>query len=122
MMHIYEYSIRKMPDKISEMHAEICRTLGSGARIEILNALRDREKTVSEITKVLGVRQANVSQHLAVLRQRRVVATRKEGTSVYYKVSNPKIIQACELMRQVLLEQLRESEELTKLVSPARKR
>lgn len=111
-----------MPDKISEMHAEICRTLGSAARIEILNALRDREKTVSEITKVLGARQANVSQHLALLRQRRVVATRKEGTSIYYKVSNPKIIRACELMRQVLLEQLKESEELTKLASPALKR
>lgn len=111
-----------MPDKISEMHAEICRTLGSGARIEILNALRDEEKTVSEITKDLGLRQANVSQHLAVLRQRRVVTTRKEGTSIYYAVSNPKIIQACELMRQVLLEQLRESEELTKLASPPRKR
>lgn len=112
----------EMRDKISEMHAEICRTLGSAARIEILNALRDEEKTVSEITKVLGLRQANVSQHLALLRQRRVVATRKEGASIYYKVSNPKIIQACELMRQVLLEQLKEGEALTKLASPGPKR
>lgn len=108
--------------KVSELHAEICRTLGSAARIEILNALRDGEKTVSELAGALGLRQPSVSQHLAVLRQRRVVATRKEGTNVYYRVSNPKIIQACELMRQVLLEQLKEGKELTKLASPSQKR
>ena len=100
--------------QISELHAEICRTLGSANRIEILIALRDGEKTVTELKEALGLRQANVSQHLAVLRQRRVVATRKGGTNIYYKVANPKIIQACELMRQVLLEQLKETEELVK--------
>ncbi|MCL4436522.1 MAG: metalloregulator ArsR/SmtB family transcription factor [Thaumarchaeota archaeon] len=105
-----------MSDRIFEMHAEICRTLGSAVRIEILSALRDGEKTVNQLAEALGLRQANVSQHLAVLRQRRVVATRKEGTNIYYKVANPKIIQACDLMRQVLLEQLKETEQLTKIV------
>jgi len=115
-MHIYEYCL-DLTDRISELHAEVCRTLGSAARIEILNALRDGEKTVSELTEALGLRQANVSQHLAVLRQRGVVVTRKKGTSIYYRVSNPKIIQACELMRQVLVEQLKEGEELRKLAA-----
>lgn len=118
-MHIYEYR-RDLLGRISELHAEICRTLGSAARIEILNAVRDGEKTVSELTEALGLRQANVSQHLAVLRQRRVVVTRKEGTNIYYKVSNPRIIQACELMRQVLLEQMKEGEELRKLAAGKR--
>ena len=97
------------------MHAEICRTLGSAVRIEILNTLRDEEKTVTELAETLGLRQANVSQHLAVLRQRRVVTTRKKGTNIHYRVANPKIIQAVELMRQVLVEQLRETEELVKV-------
>ncbi len=101
--------------KISEMHAEICDTLGSAVRIEILHALKTGEKTVSELTEALGLRQANVSQHLAVLRQRRVVTTRKDGPNIYYRVANPKIIQACELMRQVLLEQIQETEELVKI-------
>ncbi len=104
-----------MTKQISELHAEICRTLGSANRIEILNALRDSEKTVNELAESLGLRQANVSQHLAVLRQRRVVTTRKEGTNSYYRVANAKIIQACELMKQVLLEQLKETEELAKI-------
>lgn len=105
-----------MISQVSQLHAEICRTLGSAARIEILKALSDGEKTVNELSKTLGLKQANVSQHLAILRQRRVVATRKEGTNIYYKVANPKIIQACELMRQVLIEQLQETEQLTKTV------
>ena len=98
------------------MHAEICRTLGSAVRIEILNALGDGEKTVTELAETLGLRQANVSQHLAILRQRRVVVTRKNGTNIHYRVANPKIIQAVELMRQVLVEQLRETKMLAKIV------
>jgi DNA-binding transcriptional ArsR family regulator len=104
-----------MRDRISELHAEVCKTLGSPVRIEILGSLRNGEKTVGQLSEELNLRQANVSQHLAVLRQRQVVTTRKEGTSIYYRVSNPKIIQACQLMREVLLEQLKEAQKLTVL-------
>ncbi len=110
-----------MPDRISELHAELCKTLGSAIRIEILNALRGGEKTVRELSAALRVRQPNVSQHLAVLRQRGVVTTRKDGVNIYYGISNPKITQACELMKQVLVEQLKEGMELTRLTSPARR-
>ncbi|MDG6906690.1 MAG: winged helix-turn-helix transcriptional regulator [Nitrososphaerota archaeon] len=109
-----------MRDKISELHAEICKTLGSPARIGILNLLQDQERTVSELAEGLELKQANVSQHLAVLRQRQVVVTRKEGTSIYYRVSNPKIIQACTLMREVLIEQLRETQKLATIASRVR--
>lgn len=101
-----------MPDRISELHAELCKTLGNAIRIEMLNALKGGEKTVGELSAALRVRQPNVSQHLAVLRQRGVVTTRKDGVNIYYSVSNLKIIQACELMKQVLVEQLKESREL----------
>jgi ArsR family transcriptional regulator, virulence genes transcriptional regulator len=106
-----------MDDRISELHAAICKTLGSPVRIEILNLLQDREKTVSELAEGLELKQANVSQHLAVLRHRQVVTTRKEGNSIYYRVSNPKIIQACRLMREVLIEQLRETQKLVAIAT-----
>ncbi|MDG7008277.1 MAG: winged helix-turn-helix transcriptional regulator [Nitrososphaerota archaeon] len=109
-----------MPDRISEMHAELCKTLGSAIRIDILYALREGEKTVGELSNALRVRQPNVSQHLAVLRQRSIVTTRKDGVNVYYGVSNPKIIQACELMKQVLLEQFRENEGLVRVLTKKR--
>lgn len=109
-----------MPDRIYELHAELCKTLGSATRIEILNVLRGGEKTVGELSTALRVRQPNVSQHLAVLRQKGVVTTRKDGVNIYYSVSNPKIIQACELMKQVLVEQLKENRELTEIAAKHR--
>lgn len=100
--------------RIYEMHAEICKVFTSPKRLEIINLLRDGERTVNELAEHAGVPQANISQHLTVLRQNNVVSTRKEGTNIYYKIANPKIIQACDLMRDVLIEQLAENEKLAK--------
>src|SRR3972149_4440134 len=92
--------------RIFQMHAEICKTLSNPIRLEILSKLRDGKKSVNEIASLTGVRQATVSQHLAVLRQRGVVSTRREGINVYYDVANPKITRACDLMREVLFEHI----------------
>ena len=106
-----------MSDRVYKLHADVCRVLGSASRIRIIEALRDGEISVGELSDTLGLRQANVSQHLAVMRSKGVLKTRKVGTNIYYSVSNPKIVQACDLMRQVLLEQLKENEKLVSLVS-----
>lgn len=98
--------------RVFELHARICRTLAHSKRLEILNLLREGELSVGQLAEQIGVSLANVSQHLAVLRDKGVVVTRREGVSVYYRVSNPKIIQACDLMREVLLDQLVQSAEL----------
>ena len=101
-----------MEVKIFELHAAMCQTLASPVRLRILNLLRDGEKSVSELTQLLGLPQANVSQHLAVLRERNIVTTRREETSVYYKIANPKITKACNIIREALLEQLEKAEKL----------
>ena len=106
-----------MSDRVYKLHADVCRVLGSASRIRIIEVLREGERSVGELSDILGLRQANVSQHLAVMRNKGVLKTRKAGTSIYYSVSNPKIVQACDLMRQVLLEQLKENEKLVSLVS-----
>ncbi|VVB94382.1 Bacterial regulatory protein, arsR family [uncultured archaeon] len=103
-----------MDKKIFEMHAEICKVFTNPKRLEIISLLRDGEKTVNDLTELAGVPQANVSQHLTVLRQNNVVTTRRNGANIYYKIANPKILQACDLMREVLLEKLAENEELVK--------
>ena len=59
--------------------------------------------------QLAGISQANLSQHLALLRQRRIVNTRMEGLNIYYSIANSKIIEACVLLREVLLEQLAEN-------------
>lgn len=103
-----------MDKKIFEMHAEICKVFTNPKRLEIISLLRDGEKTVNELVELAGVPQANVSQHLTVLRQNNVVTTRRNGANIYYKIANPKILQACDLMREVLLEKLSENEKLAK--------
>ncbi len=106
-----------MNKKIYEMHAQICKVFTSPKRLEIINLLRDGEKTVNDLAEQADVLQANVSQHLTVLRQNNVVTTRRDGANVYYKIANPKILQACDLMREVLLEKLSENEKLAKRMS-----
>lgn len=99
-------------ERMYELHADLCKMLSNPKRLKIIENLKDREKTVSELVSNVGVRQANLSQHLAELRKRDLVETRKEGANVYYKIANPKIVKACDLVREVLLEQLSENQDL----------
>jgi DNA-binding transcriptional ArsR family regulator len=88
-----------------KMQADICKTLTNPKRIEILNTLKTEEKTVTELVIALGASKANVSQHLAVMRHKGILTSRREGVNIYYRVSNPKVIDACALMKEVLFEQ-----------------
>ena len=103
---------------IYELQAEISKTLAHPLRIAILHYLRDGEKTVNDLTQTLGASQSNISQHLALLRQRQIVKTRKEGSTVYYRVASPKISQACDMVREVLVEQLNQKQEMAKTFTP----
>lgn len=109
-----------MNKKLYEIHAEICKTLGNAKRIEILNALNSKELTVGELAGILGISAANVSQHLAVMRQKGILTARREGSNIYYRVSNSKVIKACSLMREVLLEQLAEGQKIAKKFTGAK--
>src|SRR4030042_45582 len=94
--------------------AAICKTLADPKRLMILHELRDGEKSVNQIVSALGLPQANVSQHLAILRERGIVTTRRVGTTINYKLANPKIGQACDLVREVLADQLSKNQALAR--------
>ncbi|MGD9346750.1 MAG: metalloregulator ArsR/SmtB family transcription factor, partial [Candidatus Aminicenantes bacterium] len=81
-------------------------TLANPKRQEILDNLREKEMTVNEIVKLTGISQANLSQHLAILRTKGIVTTRRDGIHVFYSISNVKIIQAFDLISQVLNDSL----------------
>lgn len=100
--------------QLYELHASICQTLANPKRLEVIDRLRDGEQSVTELADAMKISQANLSQHLAVMRQKGIVDTRREGLNVYYRLSNPKIIKACDLMRQVLLEHLEAGAELAR--------
>ncbi len=97
---------------IFDLHADVCKALGSPARLKIIDALGLGELAVTDIACAVGARKANVSQHLAVMRQMGVVERRRGGLHVYYRLASPKVLQACQLMRQVLLEQIASRGEL----------
>ena len=105
-----------MKREIFELQAEVCKTLANPKRLEIIAALKDGELSVGDLVDRLGITKANVSQHLAVLRQRKVVATRRAGVNIYYRINNPKITEACALMKAVLMEQLVEGERLSRRI------
>ncbi len=104
----------KIDMTIYNLQSEISKTLSNPIRLAILRTLRDGEKSVNELTEILGISQSNISQHLALMRQKGILKTRKQGTSIFYSVTNPKINQACDMVREVLLDQLNQKHELAK--------
>ena len=102
----------KIDMTIYKMQAVISKTLANPIRLAILHTLRDGERSVNELTDILGISQSNLSQHLALMRQVGILSTRKQGTSIYYSVTNPKINQACDMVREVLIDQLNQQHEL----------
>ena len=102
----------KIDTTIYELQAEISKTLAHPIRLAILHSLRDGERTVNELAEMLDVHQSNLSQHLALLRVRGIVKTRKQGSSIFYSVFNPKINQACDMVREILLDQLKQKKGL----------
>lgn len=92
--------------ELTLLHASVCKGLADPKRLLIINALRDGERTVSQLVDELDLPQANVSQHLAVLRDKGLVQSRKHGQFAYYSVTSKKIIQAMDLLREVMAEQI----------------
>ncbi|MBN2404545.1 MAG: winged helix-turn-helix transcriptional regulator [Coriobacteriia bacterium] len=88
------------------LHSDLCKTLANEKRQRILGALRDKELTVSQLVEAVGMSQANTSQHLSILRSKGVVTSRREGAHIYYAIGNPKIIQAFDLITEVMQENL----------------
>ena len=76
--------------ELFRLQAEICKTLSDPNRLMLLHELREGEKSVGQLVSALALPQSNVSRHLAVLRERSLVETRREGTMIYYRLGNPK--------------------------------
>ena len=102
--------------EVLRLQAELCKALSEPKRLHIIQELREGERTVSELAKILGLKQSNTSQHLAILRNIGLVIPRKEGNRVYYKLAHPKIAEACDIVHEVIAEQLINSKYLSTLM------
>lgn len=101
-------------ERIHEMHAELCKMLSHPTRLKILEQLKREKKTVKEIVKAVESSQPTVSQHLGELKKRGLVGADREGTNMLYSIKYPKILEACDTIREVLFEKLSDDKELLK--------
>jgi DNA-binding transcriptional ArsR family regulator len=85
---------------LRKFKAQIFQALAHPTRIAIVEALRDGELTAGRLVELVDVEQANLSQHLAVLRAKQVLVNRKAGNQVYYAVRDPAIIKVLDLLRK----------------------
>ncbi len=91
--------------ELDRLHASVCKGLADPKRLLIINTLREGPMSVSEICKELGLPQSNVSQHLAILRDKGLVVSKRDAQFVYYSLSSQKIVKAMDLLREVMAEQ-----------------
>ena len=102
--------------ELYSIHAEMCKVFSNSTRLEILNLLRDKERSVTELIEKTKLSQANISQHLSIMKSKGIVASSRKGKNVYYKLTNPKIIKAFDIIREVLAERLRQNGKIVRKV------
>lgn len=101
-----------MHDSLRRFKADIFQALAHPTRIAIIELLAGGELSAGELMEKLGMEQANISQHLAVLRAKQLVVNRKAGNQVFYAVRDPIIIKVLALMRRYFKRHLKEALEL----------
>ncbi len=105
--------IKSTEKEVNLLHERICSALGDPTRILILYLLAERGMYVNEISEALKLPQSSASRHLRVLRERNLVATERQGTAILYTLQDRRIIEALNLMRAILSQQLQEAAEIT---------
>ena len=98
--------------ELYSLHAEMCKVFSNSIRLEILNLLRDKEMSVTELIEKTKLSQANISQHLSIMKNKGIVESRRKGKNICYKLANPKIIKAFDIIRAVLMDRLRKNSKI----------
>lgn len=84
------------------LHAEVCKVLTDPKRLMLIDSLRAGERSVGELAEAIGVSLPNASQHLAVLRGAGLVDARRIGTTVRYRLAEPRIVEACDVIHEIV--------------------
>lgn len=105
-----------MYSELFRLQAKLLKVLAQPKRLEIIHLLRDQRLNVTEIFSMLDLPQANVSQHLMVMREAGIVTAERQGKTIYYSLANPKIIEASDAIREWLLEQHRAESDAEELM------
>ncbi len=93
---------KPLQEELAQLHASICQALADTTRIAILYELAEGRKNVGQLVEVLGSPQGKVSRHLKVLRERHIVDSERDGVNVYYSLADHRVIEALNLLREVM--------------------
>ncbi|MBS3054778.1 MAG: winged helix-turn-helix transcriptional regulator [Candidatus Aenigmarchaeota archaeon] len=97
------------------VHAEMCKVFSNPIRLEILHLLRYDELSVTELIEKSKLSQANISQHLGIMKARGIVVSRRGGKNMYYRLASPKIVKAFDIIRDALIEKMKKDRIITTL-------
>ncbi|MBF0671418.1 MULTISPECIES: metalloregulator ArsR/SmtB family transcription factor [unclassified Salinibacterium] len=97
---------------VAQVKAELFKAMGHPARIRVLEALSEGERTVGEIAGMVDLEMSTLSQQLAVLRRAGVVTTRRQGNSIHYALRDERMSQLLAIARQIIVSNLRDSREM----------
>jgi len=89
-------------EEVLQLQAELCKAVAHPKRLGIIYAIKAGEKGAGELAEELGLSLPTLSQHMRILRERGLVVARQEGRNVFYKLSDPRITEACNTMREFL--------------------
>jgi len=104
-------------EEVVRLHAQVCSGLADPNRILIIYSLADGPRNVNDIANRMELSQPTVSRHLKVLRDRGIVRTERDGQSIIYHLSDKRYIQALDLLRATLADQLRDQALLARRVN-----
>lgn len=90
--------------QLCRMQADFCKFMAHEKRLEILMLLGEHEMCVEDLASTMEVHVPNISQHLAMMRERGAVTARRDGAHMYYRIAHPKIMEICTLMKEVMIE------------------
>ncbi len=97
---------QKLREEVAQLHANICSGLADTNRILIIYALAEHALNVGDLAEKLGMSQTTASRHLKMLRERGLVRAERNGQAVFYSLTDPRVVQALDLLRGVLADQL----------------
>jgi DNA-binding transcriptional ArsR family regulator len=101
-------------EELIKMQADLIKTFSSPHRLEIVKLLCDRELNASTLIEKTKISKANLSQHMAILTSSGIVTARREGTSVYYSLTDERISEACSIIGKVAMDNIRKKNDIIK--------
>jgi len=101
-----------------EHHADMCKVFSHEIRLKILDILRTSEKSVADVSGRLKIPIGTVSPHLLMMKRRRVLLSRREGNQIFYRIADPKILDAFDLIQKILCERMEKEVALTRGKKP----